>query len=375
MTNTNDPIDLKIVQLHKQEFKNLQASQLMLEMSGNTVSSTLVNTLRRLCLDYIPTYAFCDKTITIEKNTSVFDNDYMRVRLSQMTPPNIINNIMYLDDKYWKNVNYSNPDREKHPDDKKIIEIYVNAKNNTKNIMNVTTNDIKFFEDAETVSNKFNEKFPMLIIQLRPNEVFVSKLSAVLGLGKNNNIWSASATSYYEEIDEHKFKLTIESQGQMDEYEILYKGCAVIKEKLKLIKSYIDETYSTSDITNGKELKLILENEDHTLGNMINETLQLNKNVAYSGMAKPYFMVDKIVITFITIEKNPLKPLYESLNYINSIFNNIQNQVTKLGKNFIKCDIVNEISATSSTSSSTPSTTSTTSTSSTTPKSKTKAKK
>ena len=78
--------DLKIVQIHKQEFKNLQNSQLVLEISGDNSNYTLVNTLRRLALDYIPTYAFPKETILIEKNNSIFDNDYMSLRLSQMTP-------------------------------------------------------------------------------------------------------------------------------------------------------------------------------------------------------------------------------------------------------------------------------------------------
>lgn len=47
------PIDIKIKQISKQEFKNLQSSQLTLELSGKTVTTALVNTLRRLSYDYV----------------------------------------------------------------------------------------------------------------------------------------------------------------------------------------------------------------------------------------------------------------------------------------------------------------------------------
>src|SRR5579885_2835589 len=133
-----EPIDIKITQLHKQEFKNLQSSQLIIEISGKSVNSALVNTFRRISYDYIPTYAFPTESIYIEKNTSIFNNDYMKLRLSQMTIPNIVNKIYYLEDKYWKNIKYDNPERDKHPNDKKILEFYVNAINNTNEIMNVT---------------------------------------------------------------------------------------------------------------------------------------------------------------------------------------------------------------------------------------------
>jgi DNA-directed RNA polymerase alpha subunit len=75
-------IDVNIKQLHKQEFKGLQSSQLILEFDGSTVNCCMVNALRRICLDHIPTYSSSFKSIIIEQNTSVFDNDYMKLRLS-----------------------------------------------------------------------------------------------------------------------------------------------------------------------------------------------------------------------------------------------------------------------------------------------------
>ena len=38
----------------------------------------------------------------IEENSSRFDNDYMRMRISQFTIPNIKNDIVYLEDSFWK---------------------------------------------------------------------------------------------------------------------------------------------------------------------------------------------------------------------------------------------------------------------------------
>jgi hypothetical protein len=45
-------------------------------LPGKSVNPVLVNTLRRLSYDYVPIYAFPGESIQIEKNTSIFNNDY-----------------------------------------------------------------------------------------------------------------------------------------------------------------------------------------------------------------------------------------------------------------------------------------------------------
>jgi DNA-directed RNA polymerase subunit L len=328
-------MDIKIVELHKQEFKNLQQSQLILEISGKSATCTLVNSLRRLVIDYIPTYAFTKELITIERNSSVFDNDYMALRLSQITPQKIQNKIEFLEDKYWKEINYSNPERLKHPDDKTLIEFYINTKNNTKDILNVTTNDSKMYVDGEEIK-MFDEKYPHLIVKLKPEQTFICRCVGSLGVGKRHNIWSAVSTAYYEEIAENKYKLFIESQGQMDEYDALYKACTIMKEKILYTREYIKDNYDTPQMKNEKKISIKIENEDHTLGNVLTEAIQHNKGILYAGLSKPYFMVDTIIIKLESVEKNPLKYVYESCDDVMSQFDDIQKIIKKIGGKYIK---------------------------------------
>lgn len=324
-------IDITVKQLHKQEFKNLQASKLVLEFKGKTINASLINALRRLSFDYVPTYAFHEKTITIDKNTSVYSNDYMRLRLSQMTVPNIPINITYMDEKYWKGVDYADPEREKHPNDKTLIELYVNVTNTSNDILHVTTEHSKLFIDGVEVKDRFDQKYPMLIISLKPNQKFSCRCVGALGIGKINNIWSASANCYYDEIDDKLYKFTMESQGQLDEYDILYKSCDIVKEKLENIKKIVKEKYMTPDIEDLKVLRVILENEDHTIGNLINEYLQENANIVYSGLSKPEPLTDNIHIKFQSIKKNPMIPFLETIDYIANIFLELEKQFKKLG--------------------------------------------
>ena len=69
---------------------------LKLEFSGNDVEYSLINALRKVCLNQIPIYAFHPSKINILRNSSVFDNSYMRERLSQLPIFNLKHNINYL---------------------------------------------------------------------------------------------------------------------------------------------------------------------------------------------------------------------------------------------------------------------------------------
>ena len=178
-----------------------------------------------------------------------------------------------------------------------------------------------------------------MIIQLRPGEVFNCRCVTALGIGKINNIWAGARNVYYDELDEHKFKFYIESQGQMDEYELLHKACLAIKEKINIVKKVILEKYNLPSLKETNKLKIVIENEDHTVGNIINEYLQNNNKIFYSGLSKPDLLVDNIVIKFVTLENNPIRPFVETLDYINIIFSNIESQIEILGKQFIKYEI------------------------------------
>jgi DNA-directed RNA polymerase alpha subunit len=320
---------LKITQLHKQEFKDLQSSKLVLELSGKNVNKSIVNSLRRVVMLYVPTFAFHRDTIEIEENTSIYNNDEMRLRLSQFPYPNVPSKIAYLDEKYWKDINYKDPHRERHP--KEIdINMYVNYMNNTDEIVSVTTNHAKFYEDDVEIKNKYDTKYPDLIIKLKPNQSFICKCTAVLNIGLTHDAFSSVSNAYFEE-DKNVFILTLESQGQIDEYDALYKGCNIIVHKLKNLKKVLTDDYG--DETN-KKLDIILENEEFTITAPLNEILQDHNNVVFSGLAKPDLLKDEIRIRLETKIK-PITVINECIDDLIKTYNLILKEISRLGKKYI----------------------------------------
>jgi DNA-directed RNA polymerase subunit L len=332
-------IDINIKQLHKQEFKEFESGKLMLEFSGKSINNVFVNTLRRLSFDYVPTYAFTKESIFIEKNTSIYNNDMMRLRMSQITVPNIKNSIYFLSEEYWKDIDYSDPNRNRHPEDKKYVEMYINVHNNTKDIMNVTTNDVKLYEDGVQV-HKFDKNYPSLIINLNPDEQFICKAVKILGVGIRNNIWAAASNCYYDVDDiNNKIKFTIESQGQLDEYEILYKMCFTIQKKLKRIKKNIKNNIKSKIIE--KEIIVIkFDDENHTTANIINDNLQNRSDVQYSGCSRIDLLENKINISYVTTNSNKLLPFFETIDFVISMFDHLRDKIINMGKKYIDADTI-----------------------------------
>jgi DNA-directed RNA polymerase subunit L len=287
-------------------------SKLELEISGSSINYSLINSLRKMCINQIPTYAFHATTINITKNTSIYDNTYMKERLSQLPIRDINHKINILPLKYYKNVNFAG-NYEKHPDDKHQIEYYVKIKNNgPNNILNVTTHDLIMNINGEVVKNK--EKNPILLIQLKIGEEFECSMKGVLGIGEIDSIFN-SAHSYYREIDLTKYLLTVVTVGQLSNYDILSRSCLILIEKLKVIKDNINNEQYNKMITDENSIILELINEDHTCGGIINHILQDKKNVIYSGITKQNFMQKNILFKIKTDKTTtPIKALVEAID-------------------------------------------------------------
>ena len=120
-------MDLEIKEI-KYETDNYDSSSLVLDISGKDAHYSIINSLRKVCLDQIPIYAFDRGKIKILRNNSVYDNTEMEVRLSQLPIKRIPNNVIYLPLKYYKNVNFADIKLERHPDDDTNIEFYLNVK-------------------------------------------------------------------------------------------------------------------------------------------------------------------------------------------------------------------------------------------------------
>ena len=327
-------MDIKELENSIDEF---ESSILKLEISGKNIIFPIINALRKVCINQIPIYAFHTDKINILRNNSVFDNTYMRERLSQLpvTKLNRIKILNFLPLKYYKDVNFNDKNFERHAEDTINIEYYIKAKNDgPEKILNVNTNDLQININNEKIKNsdKYSEKNPILLIQLRIGEEFECSLKSVLAIGEYNSIFNASSC-YYDEIDENKYIFNIESSGQFTEYDILIKGCEIIIEKLKIIKENINNQQYKNLVMENNSLILELINEDYTCGGPINYLLQNMKEVIFSGITKPNFMEKNLVLKIKTEKStDPFKALNKAIDESISLYEEFKNNFLTLYK-------------------------------------------
>ena len=123
-----DKINFKILDYKK----DLGDSKLKFTLAGNNINYIVANTIRRTIFSDIPIYAFNE--FKFEKNTSIFHNNYLKLRLRQMPIWGIENTIDFLDINNDINKNEIN-DIDNEIEDENDNEINIT---NDKNI-NIST--------------------------------------------------------------------------------------------------------------------------------------------------------------------------------------------------------------------------------------------
>jgi DNA-directed RNA polymerase subunit L len=341
-------MDIEIEEIDK-KIDEYNLSSLKILIYGKDISYTIANSLRHVCINQIPTYAFHSSKINIFKNTSVYDNSYMKDRLSQLPINNIKHDVKYLSLLYYKNINFADPKNEKHENDTLDINYYIKAKNHgsgNEKILYVSTNDLRITINDEVIDNSkiYSTEYPILLIKLRPGEEFECSMKGVLAVGELHAIFNAS-TVFYDMIDNNKFDLTIRSSGQMSEYNLLILGCEIIIEKYNIIKENIKNNEYKLVVTEDNLLILEMINEDFTCGGPLNYILQGMSEVIFSGITKQNFLQKCMLIKLKVDKKFKILDLLvkaidiciDQFSKIKTKFEYLQDgKVTKINKSLTK---------------------------------------
>jgi len=360
----NSPIDIKIKLISDQdEIDGYETSNCKLNFTGKTINTVIINTLRRIILTLIPTYAFNSENINITKNSSIFNNDYMRLRFSNLP----IYITKELNDKYIKKkkldkLNIINMDEtlEKSKEleyranlgsaevditiDNLLIKqdisdnltINVNVKNLSENdIMNVMSNNpnVKYFYAKEQISHIYSQ--PILLIQLQPLQEFSCTMISNLNIGMYNATYSPCSSCHFEEDDndEHNFMFTISSRRQISEKDIIIRTCKILDQKLINVETIFENSIGkkkdnkTDDhLYNGT---IVILGEQHTLGNLVSRYLQEHPDITFAGYKVGHPNVSQVEIKYHS-KKDILIIIKEVIEHTRNIFKTIREQIEKM---------------------------------------------
>jgi DNA-directed RNA polymerase subunit L len=332
---SKDKLDISIKEISRVVPYGFKSGSLTLQFSGNDINIKMINTLRRISCNNIPTYAFPRDLITIEENTCVaFNNDYMKLRILSLPILNLDTDIFFLHEQYWRGVNYADPKREKHPSELPV-ELYCNAHNNSNVIKNITTNDIRYYVDGVQMY-PYDKEDPWVIVKLRPNDTFKCHAKGALGIGENKACWNAARNSFYDYSDDGKtIVLTVQSAGQMSEYSILRKACSYTIKKMEDIGIELQRRFDTKELIEEKTMFFVLDGEDHSIGELLNYELQSHPEIIFSGNTKPDHLIKSVTIKTEAGPKikSPLNAVRQCISSLTNKFTVIRDKLVILDKN------------------------------------------
>lgn len=348
------------------EIDGYETSLCSLNISGKEINHVVINTLRRVILTLIPIYGFNPNDINISKNTSVFNNDYMRLRLStfpvylskqlnkkyknfkKLSYDQIINPESTLSDakelEYKANLGSAEIDITLDDENKKDITnnltITINVKNPSENeIMNVMTNTpgVKFYLDKEQISHIYAN--PLLIVQLQPGQEIVCTMISSLNIGLYNAIFSPCTKCHFNKNNNNNYNFTVLSRRQISERDIIIRACKIIKEKIKTTKQVLIDNIKNNSINKNDDEELIstenlsksiivIDGEQHTIGNLFSRFLQDHKSISYAGYKIGHPNVNQVEFEYECTSS--ILTVFEDISKsMISVFNRIEKEVEK----------------------------------------------
>jgi DNA-directed RNA polymerase subunit L len=330
----------------------------------------------------IPTYAFDKDDIVITKNSSIYNNDYMRLRLSQFPIINVDNSRETIEKslelEYEANISsfeqkIEDIDIIKKKEEMKNLEksqnftMVVNVKNTSSSVLNITTDTdgVKFYYRGKLIESPYKRK--LLIIKLKPGEEFSCNAASMLNIGMkyvNHMATSVCVFAEPEAKSSDEYKLNIESLKQIPEKELVIRACLIINKKLQnyldiitdKIKKYesekISDQYSietkteetsnedsqlSTDIDVNTELEvhrikgfITIENESHTFGNLISRMLQNHDAILFAGYKIDHLLIKEATIGYKTDGSDILDIFNDSINEAINIYESLIDKFEKL---------------------------------------------
>lgn len=353
------------------EEKELGNSRFEFKISGNDINYVVMNTLRRVIFSDIPIYAF--DRFSFEKNWSVFHNTYMKQRISMMPVWNIPNeNEIYvpevLDEK--EKTNEIKEETQKEPteideiistkpldnvDDIELefqgkidsstlnqMTMYINFKNDTKDYKSATTQHAKFYYSNLDIASPYPN--PIQLIKLHEGGYIAFSAITKLGIESMNAKYSAVCICIYRQHSETEFDFVLESRGQLTEQRIIHVATVNIIKQLddfnnlmsKMIKekpdNILDKQNVEQDITSDTGGKIIVNNSDDTMGNLLSTGMRLHPNIKWCGYSMPHPLSKKVFIEYELkkISPNIAQVVDNVVEYYKDLFGKINSNVQKL---------------------------------------------
>ena len=315
----------------KFEDKNLGFSRLELKLKGEDIDNIITNSIKRIVQTDIPIFSFSE--INITDNTSIFNNNYVKDHVRNIPVWGIENNLeeyykkeIITEEDFSESRGIIDDDIELTVDNKmdtsalNELNMYVEYKNNSKEIYAVTTDDAEFHYQEGLIKSPYYN--PIQLVKLQPGQEIKIDARAKLGTEEISGIFSATNVCFFIQ-NEKDYDFIIESRGQIKERRILLLALKILNKKLR-------HFYDNLPKNKGMEGTIIVENEDHTLGNIITKGMQNHSSVQFCGYNTPHPLKKEIHFHYKLNSGNINTVVKEVIIYYETIFNDLIEKIKKV---------------------------------------------
>lgn len=315
----------------KMEDKNLGFSRLELKLKGEDIDHIITNSIKRIVQSDIPIFSFSE--INITDNTSIFNNNYVKDHVRNIPVWGIENNLeeyskkeIIPEEDFSESKGIIDDDIELTVDNQmdtsalNELNMYVEYKNDSKEIYAVTTNDAEFHYQEGLIKSPYYN--PIQLVKLQPGQEIKIDARAKLGTEEISGIFSATNVCFFIE-NEKDYEFIIESRGQIKERRILLLALKILNKKLR-------HFYDNLPKNKGMEGTIIVENEDHTLGNIITKGMQNHSSVQFCGYNTPHPLKKEIHFHYKLNSGNINTIVKEVIIYYETIFNDLIEKIKKV---------------------------------------------
>ncbi len=328
-------INLKVINKETE----LGNSRLEFKISGPNVDYIVANTIRRTIMSDVPIYAFGE--FKFEKNSSVFHNNYIKLRLRHMPVWVIENNVDFIEKT--KQINNTSTEMEtvieENEDDADEVQLeveknlnsstlkqmtmYINSKNKSNEIITVTTADAKFYYDEKQIQSPYKVAIP--IVKLQPGQEIAFSAITKIGIEEEDAMYTPICICIYKQVNDNEFDFVIESRGQITEKRIVQVALINIERKIRNFLKLLTDNKATVEPEDKEKGVIIVNNEDHTLGNLISRGMQQHDKISFAGYNMPHPLGKKVIFHYKLEPKGEIKSIIKDvIDYYSEIFSSIK---------------------------------------------------
>lgn len=262
----------------------------------------IMNTLRRVIFEKVPHFAFDPKKIKFLKNSSIYNNDLLTARFSNLPVMGLDNdeNVFseYLENNYLWVVNNERPNDDKKKKveidsiyendtsidtitDEKMLTMFCKVKhdNKKKEFLNVTTDLCEFFINDTKIQCPYKD--PLLLLKLRYGEEIEFSATSKMSIPYESPIYGMHENAFFRmnEGDEESYTFTLIPINQtIAATDIFKRAFKIIEEMLKITENMIEAV--PDDQSTGS---LEINNDKFTLAGLLTFYLQDHKDITYAG--------------------------------------------------------------------------------------------